>query len=993
MKKTYQLLILFLLFSGIMYAQQRQVTGQIIDSEDGVSIPGVNVVIKGTALGTITDVDGRYTISIPDEEIVLVYSYVGYISQEVKVGVQSVIDIQMKLDLTELEEVVVIGYGSVRKSDMTGAVASLDSDEMTSVPFADPVQAMQGKVAGLQIVNTSGEPGDSPIIRLRGITTLNNNNPLIVIDGVIIDVANEDQGSSMDFINSNDIASVEVLKDASATSIFGARGSNGVILITTKQGKAGQATVSFNIEQGWETMDNKIGVMNGREFATYVNEITPGTFNNLDALPNIDWQDRIYEDYGSISNYSLSVSGGSEKSKYYVSFGYYNQEGIMPKSSQERITAKINTSFEIRKNIRMGINLSVANYEKQNAPNVVRNALWAWPIDDPNNPDGTFAEVRGGGNPLASIEYSNSQRNNLRSIGNIFAEVDFLDGFTFKTSIQGDVDFVKNRAFTPEFFVAPLQQNETSDIFKEMTYNYFWLWENTVSYFKEFNDIHRINAVVGYTAQEKINEYLNGGTENLLREDELFWYLNGGDVNGENRSVGNSGGHSALTSYLFRVNYSLRDKYLVTATGRRDASSSFGRNNRSGFFPSVALGWNVHEEAFFSSSRILNTLKVRTSWGIVGNEKIDFLKQYSTISQGGFGAVFNDQIYPGATFNTAGNPNLKWEETSQFNVGLNFEALESKLTGELDYYVKDTDGILVDLRPPGYLGLGSFETITQNAANVQNSGFEFNFLWRDKIGEIDYSFGINGSTIKNEVTGLGDVGADSVLIGGDLGNGLTVARTVVGESIGFFYGYKVIGVFQNAAELNDKPRLFNQGIGDFIYEDVNGDGVLTADDRTKIGNAIPSFIYGFNASVAYKGINVLLNFQGQVGNDIFNGKQLFRFTQLNMEDKFLDRWNGEGSSNTDPKASNSAVNFNPSTYFLENGSFLRLRTVTISYDLPVFSNIGSFRVYVRGTNLFTATKFTGYSPDIGGRQATDGVIDNGRYPTTKVFSVGMNLNF
>lgn len=991
-------LLFFLLFSlpDPASAQDRIIRGKVTSADDGEGLPGVNIQVQGTTRGTVTDFEGNYSLELQAGDNTLLYSFIGYQTATVEVGSRSVVDVALELDIEELQEIVVVGYGTVRKSDLTGAVASVKSEDITKIPNANPVQALQGKVSGLQILNSSGDPGAAPVVRLRGITTLNNNNPIFVVDGVIIE-----EGNSLDFLNANDIESVEVLKDASATAIFGSRGSNGVIIVTTKRGAKGDVRINYSAEQGWETIAKKIDVMTGREFAQYVNDITPGTYNNLDLLPNVDWQDEIYSSYTPISSHSLSMSSANDKVDYYFGLGYFGQEGILPESELKRLTTKINTTYKVTKDINVGLNLSVALKNKLNPPGVVATALRAWPIDepfgtDPNTGERIFKEVNGGGNALAAIEYSNNNTKSFESVGNIYADYKFLDGFTFKTSYQFTFGLDKNRAFTPEFFVAPLQQNETSDLSVSYGERSFLLWENTLSYDKEIG-IHRINAVAGYTTQTVRGESLGGTTQNLLRDDPSFWYLDAGQQDLE--TTFNSGSHSSILSMLFRANYVLSDKYLFTATFRRDGSSKFGPNSRYGNFPSVAVGWNISDEPFFPQTKFVGNMKIRASWGVVGNDKINYSSQYSLISSGA-DAVFgtNEALNPGASYSSGGNPNLKWEETEQFDVGMNFDMLNSRFTAELDYYVKNTNDILVSLEPVGYTGIGAFGTITYNVASVRNKGFEFNLNWQDDIGNFSYKVGALGSTVSNEVLNLGqNIGADSLVVAGDLGNGQQVSRTAVGLPIGFFYGYDVIGVFQNQEQLNSTPHLFNQGVGDFIYRDANGDGVLNADDRVMIGSSIPSFIYGFSAEVGYKGVKLSADFQGQSGVDIYNGKQAVRFSLLNYESKFNERWTGENSTNEHPRAASGGVNFSPSNYFIENGSFLRLRTLTLNYSFPSSLidklSIGSLAVYARATNLFTQTRFTGYSPDLGADSALDGVIDRGVYPTTKIYSLGLNVTF
>jgi TonB-linked SusC/RagA family outer membrane protein len=970
-------------------AQNNTYKGKVIDAELNEALYSVTVVLKNSSGGTLTDLDGLYEIQASPGDT-LSFSYIGYKTVELILSNQITNDILLYADAQLLDEVMVIGYGTIKKSDLTGSVAKIKAEDIIKVPAANPIQALQGKVAGLQILSTSGDPGADPVVRLRGVTTLNNNNPIAVIDGVITDI------SAVALLNSNDIASIEVLKDASASAIYGSRGAAGVVIITTKRGTSGKNLVQFSIEQSLESPAKKIDVMNGREFATYLNVINPGMFNNIDILPNTDWQDLIFQENAPITRANFSVSGGSEKADYYFGLGYFEQEGILPKSGLQRLTAKSNTGYHLSKNVKIGLDLSVLLSEKENAPGVINTALWAWPINEPFLEDGsTFAEVNGG-NALAAIEYSNSKTRSLRGLGNLYADIKFLNNFTFRSSLQFDLLEGKSKNFTPKYFVGPLQQNEENDLSYTTGNNTSIIFENTISYAKDFGK-HGINAVVGYSSQDSRSEFLSGSTEGLIREDESFWYLDAGQDVFDRAS--NNFSRSTLISYLGRVNYSYDSRYLFTASFRRDGSSKFGPNNKYGNFPSFAFGWNVTNESFFPTNTIFNNVKFRASWGIIGNEKINGSAQYSLIIPG-INAVFGEieAVQPGASFSGGGNPDLKWEETTQTNIGVDFGLWEDKLIAEFDYYIKKTDDILVPLEPIGYTGIGAFQSIFFNAANVENKGFEWNVNYRDRVGEFSYSVGFLGTTIKNTVTDIGQgFGADSLLIGGDLGNGQQVARTSVGNPIGFFYGYDVEGVFQNQGEIDNSATLFGQQVGDLKYRDINNDGVINANDRTIIGNSIPDLIYGFNATVGFKNFSLSADFQGQAGNDIYNGKQAIRFTTLNYEEKYNNYWAGEGSTNETPRPALGGVNFVPSSYYVESGAFLRLRTLTLNYNMPSSVlrnlNISSSNIYVRATNLFTATSFTGYSPEIGAGSAIDGVIDRGVYPVTKVFTLGINANF
>jgi TonB-linked SusC/RagA family outer membrane protein len=982
-------LVIMLILCGLQLMAQINYTGSVRDAVNGDPLIGVSVLIQDTNTGTITDFEGQFSIEAFPGDI-LEISYVGYQPVSLKLTDDPVLMVTLGVNQNLLDEIVVVGYGTTKKSDLTGSVASIKAEDITKVAAANAMQSLQGKVAGLQIMSTSGDPGAAPVVRLRGITTLNNNNPIAVIDGVITDI------SAVSLINSQDIASVEVLKDASATAIYGSRGAAGVVIITTKKGEAGKNRVNVNFEQGFASVANQIDVMSGPEFATYVNGIYPGTYNNLDALPNVNWQDEIFQDFTPITNANFSVSGGGEYNRFYFGLGYYAEEGIVPKSGLDRLTGKLNLEFSASKNIDLGLDFSILVSDKQNAPGVINTSLRAWPVQSPYLADGvTFGEVTGG-NPLAAIEYSNSNSANMRGLGNLYAKINFLKDFTFKSSVQFDVSESKTRSFVPRYYVAPLQQNEVNDLSYGTSNSTNLIFENTLAYLKEYGK-HSVNGVAGYTVQDLRGEYLSGSTEGLIREDPLFWYLNAGQNDFE--QVGNNMSRQTLISYLGRAHYTFNSRYMITISARRDGSSNFGPNNKYGDFYSVATGWNISNESFFPAGSPVNNLKLRLSYGAIGNEKIPGTAQYALIVTG-VDAVFgeNENLTPGASFSGGGNPDLKWESTTQFNAGLNIGVWEDKLMAELDFYQKHTSDILVPLEPIGYTGIGAFQSIYFNAADVVNTGVEWNVSYRDVAGPFSYQLGILGTTISNEVTDIGQgFGADSLLVGGDLGNGQQVARTAVGHPVGFFYGYEVIGVFQNAEDLASNPHLFNQKVGDLKFKDVDGDGNIDGDDRTVIGNSIPSLIYGFNVELGYRSFTLSADFQGQYGNDIYNGKQAIRYTLLNYEDKYNNYWTGDGSTDEHPRPTEGGANFQPSSYFIEDGSFLRLRTLTLNYRMPQSLierlKIGGANIYLRANNLLTLTSFTGYSPEIGAGSAIDGVIDQGYYPITRVFSIGCNIDF
>jgi TonB-linked SusC/RagA family outer membrane protein len=974
-------------------AQEIKISGVITDEKDGMPMIGVSVAVTGTTKGTITDLDGNYQISVAPDATQLTFTYVGYNTQVIDIKGQTVINVVMSEDVDVLNEVVVVGYGTQRKSDLTGAVSSVRGADLIKIPNASAEQALQGKVAGVQVSSSSGAPGSVPVIRVRGVGTFNNSSPIFVVDGLILD--------NISFLNAADIASMEVLKDASATAIYGSRGANGVIIVTTKLGtiSGGKPVYSFSAEYGIQHLSKKIDLLEAKEFGAYVNEIIAGSYNNLDALENTDWQDLIFND-APLGNYQFSVSGASERQQYYVGVGLFTQKGIIEKSDYSRLTIKLNNTYKLSDRIKIGNNITIAPSQQQNAPGVTYSAYRAQPVIQPYNEDGTYAEVPGVGNPLADIEYSNNTAKNVRAVGNVFGELTLAEGLVFRSSFGMDFSYNEGRTFAPVFYVSPQQVNEINDLSISNRRNSNWLWENTLNYNFNLGENHRFDVVGGYTMQQLRSLLFSVAAENVISDREDLWYINSNNINPNSVFHGvDANQNYSLLSYLFRVNYALKDKYLFTATYRRDGSSKFIPENRWGNFPSFALGWNIAREDFMADQDLFSTLKIRASWGQIGNEKISYLDQYALILNGNdavFGA--SETIVGGSSFGKNGNPNIKWETTTQTDVGLEMGLFDSRITAELDYYHRLTDDILVELSTPGYTGNGQGVKVRYNAASVLNSGIEFNTVLRGGTGDFKYRISALGSTVNNTVKSVGgSSGVDSTLVGGFLGNGQTVTLSKEGLPIGAFYGYETGGVFQNQAQLESTPHESTAEVGDLIYVDQNGDGKINSFDRVYLGSPIPKFIYGFSTEFTYKQLDLSVDFQGQVGNKIYNGKEAVRPDLYNFEATVLDRWTGEGTSNEEPRATAGGYNWLPSNRFIQDGSFIRLRSVTLGYNFTDSFleriKITQARIYLRGTNLWTLTKFTGYTPEIGSNDVLSSGIDYGAYPVTAVFSGGVNINF
>lgn len=975
---------------------QQSVKGTITDDKNDPVI-GAAVQVKNTLRGTFSDVNGGYVI-VASPNDTLIFSMLGMETQMIPVAGKAIVDVKMHDKFMELNEVVIIGYGTVKKSDLTGSVSSVKSVDLTKITSLNPEQALQGKVTGLQVTSTSGAPGAVPALRIRGVGTFNNSSPIFVVDGVILD--------DISFLNSQDIASIDILKDASATAIYGSRGANGVIIITTKAGQKGNGKTAFSYsgEYSEQVLAKKIDLLSGKEYAIVVNEITP-TYNNVDLVPSTDWQSLIFHP-ASIQSHQLSASGASESTKYYVSMGYFKQDGIIDKSSYERITLQLNNTYSLTKNIELGNFMTITPYKQQNAPNVTYSAYRARPDLVPYNQDGSFNEIFNVGNPLADLAYSNNYNKGVRGVGNLFTEATIMKYFKAKTSFSLDAAYNQAISFTPAYFVSPQQQNILNTLNKGNSHNITWLWENTLSFNKKFGK-HAIDFVSGYTMQKASSENFFMTGKNIIRTSRDFWYFNPNYIYDPTNGVNTLGSISngvdpnrnySMISYLFRVNYTYNSKYILTATYRRDGSSKFSSANRYGNFPSFAAGWIVSREKFMEKVPEISYLKVRGSWGIIGNDKIAYDKQYSLtqtlVTVLGVPPSANSAL----TYSVSGNPNLKWESTTQSDAGLEIGLLKNKLTGEFDYYHRVTSDILIPLSTPDYLGNGQGAKVDFNAASVKNSGFESKITWRDKVGKVSYNISVLASTLQNKVLKIGgSSGIDSVLYGGYLANGIAVTQSRVGLPIGAFYGYKTDGVFQSVDDLDSYPHLSTAVPGDLRLVDINKDVKIDGNDRTYIGSPIPKLIMGLNMGADYRGFDFSFDIQGVYGNKLFNAKEVVRPDPYNWEKHVLGAWTGPGTSNSEPKASYGGNNYLPSDKFIQDGSFTRLRNITLGYTLPTgFTEkiaIKQLRIYVKGSNIFTIARFTGYTPEIGSSDVLSNGIDYGTYPVTSVYSFGVNLTF
>jgi TonB-linked SusC/RagA family outer membrane protein len=984
---------------------QQTVTGKVTDQGDGSGMVGVNVVVKGSTTGTQTDIDGNYSIAVPGDAV-LTYSYVGYTTEEVPVNNQSVINVALVTDVQTLTEVVVVGYGVQRKADVTGAISSIKQEDIANRPVSNAEQALQGKAAGVLITTNQGTPGAAPSVRIRGVGTTGNSNPLYVVDGMFVD--------DIRYLNPGDIQSMDVLKDASSLAIYGVRGANGVIIVTTKSGRGAKASFSYDGYAGLTSITNPIEMANASEYATLTNEAilsnspgSPPQFDNPTSLgEGTNWFDEILQ-RGFIQNHQVSASGAGEKTTYSISGSYFSQEGIVKTSDYKRYTLRFNNSYQATDFLKLGNNVSLSYDQTANLPGgIIQSAYMMDPTVPVYNPDGTFAfsqpirNVNGGANvanPVAQLFYNTNNNYNRggRIVGNIFGELTFLKNFTFRSSYGVDLNYIKNHTYTPVYDVSPSQRNLNSNLVKSNEFINTWLWENTLTYSKNFNDMHNVTALIGYTAQQTSGEYLFGRRVDVPGYNRDVQYLSLGNPTGQTNS--DTGPDENTTdrafvftylSYLFRVNYTLLDRYLLTVSFRRDGSSRFPLNNRFGNFPAVGIGWRISEEPFMENVTLFDNLKLRASYGQLGNTNIPNYAYYARITPN-LNAVFgpSQSAQIGATEVNPTTSNLLWEVVTQTDIGLEAAFLNNRLTFEVDYYNRKTTDLILNVRANN-----SPADILRNAASVVNSGFEFSAGWNNESGALKYGVGANLTTVHNEVLSLGNGGVP--IIGGGLGNGRNVTLTNVGLPIGGFYGYEVQGIFQNESDITNSAQP-DAKPGDLIYRDVDGNNVIGAEDRVYLGSAIPKVFWGFNSNFAFRGFDLAFDLQGTHGNKIYNGKRAVRFGNENYEKEILNRWTAANPSADHPRV--GGLNYEVSDYFIENGSFVRIRNIQLGYTLPKALvervKLSNVRVYINTLNPFTFTGYSGFTPEIGGDNSLSRGVDLNLVPVYATYTAGLNFGF
>jgi len=1036
MKLTKQLFftISMMLLSYTAFGQNG-LTGQVIDNNN-MPLPGVSVVIKGTTAGTITDFDGNYNLNTElSDSTVLVFSYVGFKTQEIVVDGQSVINVLMEEDTSLIDEVVVVGYGTQKKSVITGAISGVKQTELEDLPITRVEQTLQGRVSGVTIAATSGQPGSNSTVRVRGITTLGFNEPLWVVDGVIVD------SGGIGFLNQSDIESVEVLKDAASQAIYGARAAAGVILITTKKGKSGKLSVNINSYTGVSSASRQLDLLNAREYATLLNEKYVnggGTIQITDPSSlgeGTDWQSVIFNNSAMRSQHELSLSGGNDVSKFYASFGYNKQEGIVMSdiSNYTRKNIRLNSTHDISDKIRFGQTLGYSNEKNVGIGNT--NSEFGGPLSSAINLDPTTPIVEtdpilagqapytnegiwrdNNGNPygisnFVAQEMSNPlayQKTRLGNygwsdnfVGNTYVEYEPIEGLQLRSTVGVKLAYWGYRSFTPVSYLNAATIVNQNNISRGTNQGFGWNLENTISYSKRIRD-HNFSVLLGQGVY----------ADNITFGESVTYY----DIPVDNYSDASfnfsvpqeqinaysyEGVEHRVTSLFSRLTYDFDEKYLLTAIFRRDGSSRFGSNNKFAFFPSFSAGWVPSREEFWNDNDIVNQLKIRGGFGVTGSDNIGDFQYLSTISGGRNYTIGNPgSIVIGNSPNAPSNPDLKWEETSQLNIGFDTR-LFNDISLSFDWYKKTTTGILQNIAIPGYIG--AIGDPVGNVADMDNSGYDIELGYNKSFGEFDLSFNGNVSYVENEVTHLGN-GVDFLSGGASIqSTNFPITRTQVGQPVNSFYGFKTNGIFQNQAEIDSYVNSSGVVIqpdaqpGDFKWVDLDDDGDIDSDDRGFLGSSLPKFTFGFSLNLDYKNFDFFMFCQGASGNKIFQGLRRLDIVNANYQTAALGRWVGEGTSNTHPRLTTNDTNnnfSNPSDFYLEDGDYLRLKTIQIGYSLPdsILDKLGidKLRVYYTAENLLTFTKYSGYDPEIGG-----GIfgVDRGYYPQAVTNQLGINLQF
>lgn len=1017
---TCLLLIKLLLFSTFLAnAQSRNVRGTVTSAGKGAPLANVTVLLKGSNSRTTTDANGNFSIPVPGNSAVLLFYLVDYTTREVPLGDQNTLDVAMELKNENLGEVVVVGYGTVKKSDVTGAVVSLKAKDLTPGANINVEQTLQGRASGVQVYQKSGEPGSAMSVKIRGASSITaGNDPLYVIDGMPVNnlapvtgsgagfVATPNPRNPLNSLNPADIESIEILKDASATAIYGSRGSNGVVMITTKKGKSGKLSVNYSAYYGVQKASNSLNMLSGQQYKEVLNAIIDAgggvASERVTNDPvNVDWQRELYR-FASVQSHDLSFSGGKDNTRFYASLGYFNQEGVLQNSSVKRYTARLNLENSVAQKYAFGINFNTS-YIRDNfnsvgiGVNENGSALYAAINYDPSypvyNPDGSYNRspyMTTIDHPLilANGQYANSD--GFRTFGTVYGEYFFIPGLSLKLRGAGDVNITQRNTWLDP---STILGSPTGGIASINTGNVnYYMGEATVNYKKDFGKDHALNAVAGCTYEHFGSNSFGGNGRGYALPD--LTYNSIGTGNSTLNQIGSGRASTKIISFLGRVNYTFKDRYLLTASFRADGSSRFGSNNRFGYFPSAALAWKMQEEPFLKTADFIDELKFRVSYGVIGNQSIaNYL--YITTFSGGGDAVFGGNRYTSLAPSRVANPDLKWEAARQADIGIDFALFNNRLTGSIEYYDRRTSDLLLDLPQPLSTGFG---VKTQNIGRMKNTGVDLHLagdVFRSSRG-FNWNIGAVLSTVKNEVLSLGPL--SQILTGGA---GFIANASIIrpGASLGSYYGYEVLGVWQSHDDLSTAP--VGVKAGDLKFRDLDGNKQINADDRVILGKSLPDFTYGITNTFSFRRISLSVFVEGAQGASILNNAAIdsyfpVSFRRNKLAEPYLNRWTPENPGNEYPSFVNptSQGQQTVNSRTVEDAFYLRLQSVRLSYDFTLHNKvIKGLQAYVTGQNLFTITNYSGIDPAVNAIGDDILKIDYSSYPMTRSFLFGVNVQF
>lgn len=1005
MNKKYIIAAMATSFALNMNAQSVKVTGTVVDSNNEPVI-GAYIKVKGSNKGAVTDLDGHYTIDA-DKNATLVISYVGMANQEEKIGNRSQINFVLKDDANDLNEVVVIGYGQVKKGDLTSSISAIKGDKLEKLSTGNVMNALQGQVNGVQISGAGG-PGASPRVIIRGVTTVNGSDPLYVVDGMPV-------GTNINFLNQNDIESMQVLKDASASAIYGTRASNGVILITTKKGKKGDAKFKVTATVGLQTL-KKQNMADSQEYkkvfdTRYTNDGNVSPFKGS-ADTYTDWWKECINDVAVQQNYDLSFSGGNDKMIYSGSIGYYKQDSQYKVGQWQKLSARFSTEYNFNKIVKAGVDFTPRYEQWDDTPNLM-SAIMAMDPTTPvmraesewtSNPYSNYERSHNNQewNPVASMARMDSGASEYGLLATPYVSLTPIKGLTIKSAFGLNARFRRTDSFNVNFFIDNLEQNQNNNATRKMENWVDWNWTNTVNYMTTLNKKHNINLMGGYTMERFQDYWANAYSENIPNNDESLRYPSSGT---KNPAATGTDSFTSLVSYLGRVMYNYAEKYYLTASIRVDGSSKFSKDNKWATFPSVSGAYRLTGEEFMKNQKVFDDIKIRAGWGKVGNQNIDNSAYLSSIGTTTyvFGGTPNRII--GSTVSGIGNTNLKWETVEDWNMGLDLALLQSRLKITADYFEKTSHDMLMKKDNLLILGYPMWNgQMWENVGKMKASGWELGINWNDQIQDFTYGIGLNLSQVKNKAVKLN---GDYIWTGGFSGD--YIVRNAEGESLSQFWGYKTAGIFQNETEVKSYTNEHGESLqpnakpGDLRFVDLNNDGVIDSNDKTHIGNPFPDLMVGLNLNAAYKGFDLVANFYGTFGNDIFN-QNIGRYAGTDGQNVYAGTydktWRTDNTDAEFPRLSVNDSNMNykrVSDFFVEDGSYFRCKLLQIGYTLPKqwFNNKLSLRLSFSAQNLFTITNYSGADPEAAsmGKSVTEAGIDYTGYPNPRTFLFGLNMSF